>query len=136
WNMANTWTQDALIGRTGTITSVSNSIRDTAIEFMRVKTISFTVSNLQPNTTNLQLTFNGIVCPITATNGTVAGSVTGTVNANASGVASGTFQIPANVRCSTVEVILQNATNSAVTTYVAQGTLRTDTEVITKTYVT
>jgi hypothetical protein len=55
---------------------------------------------------------------------------------SASGVATGTFQIPANVRCGTVEVILQNANDSAQTTYVAQGTLRTDTEVITKTYVT
>lgn len=136
WNMGNTWTQDSLIGRTGTITHVSNTIRDTAIEFMRTQTISFTASNLLPNATNLQLTFNGIVCPITPTNGTAAGSQTGTVNANASGVASGTFQIPANVRCGTVEVFLQNATNSAVTTYVAQGTLQTDTEVIQKTYVT
>jgi hypothetical protein len=46
WNMGNTWTQDALIGRTGTITNVANTIRDTAIEFMRSKTITFTASNL------------------------------------------------------------------------------------------
>lgn len=136
WNMGNTWTQDSLVGRTGTITSVSNTIRDTAIEFMRSKTVSFTANNLLPNTTNLVASFAGITIPITPTNGTIAGSVTGSVNANASGVASGTFQIPANVRCGTVEVMLQNATNSAVTTYYAQGTLQTDTEIITKTYVT
>jgi hypothetical protein len=136
WNMGNTWTQDSLIGRTGTITNVAHTIRDTAIEFMRSKTITFTASNLSPNSTNLVLSFAGVVVPITPTGSTVAGSVTGSVNANASGVATGTFQIPANVRCGTVEVILQNANDSAQTTYVAQGTLRTDTEVITKTYVT
>jgi hypothetical protein len=136
WDMGNVWTQDALIGRTGTITNVANSIRDTAIEYMRQKTISFTASNLLPNSTNLILSFAGVTVPITPTNGTVAGSVTGSVNASASGVASGTFEVPANVRCGTVEVILQNATNSAQTTYVANGTLQTDTEVIQKTYVT
>ena len=136
WDMGNTWTQDALMGRTGTITSVSNSIRDTAIEYIRTQTISFTSSNLLPNATNLVMSFAGVTVPITPTGGTSAGAVTGSVNADANGTASGTFQIPANIRCGTVEVILQNATNSAQTTYVANGTLQTDTEVIQKTYVT
>ena len=82
------------------------------------------------------MSFAGVTVPITPTGGTSAGAVTGSVNADANGTASGTFQIPANIRCGTVEVILQNATNSAQTTYVANGTLQTDTEVIQKTYVT
>lgn len=136
WDMGNSLAQDKLLGRTGTLTNVSSSIRESAIEFIRQRDINFVAENLQPMANNLYLTFDGIRVPVTPTGSTVAGSETGTIRADANGKATGKFTIPAGVRTGVREVVLQNSTNNAFTTYVAQGTLKTTEEVVTRTRVT
>lgn len=136
WDMGFTYDQDKKMGRTGTLTNVATSVRDSAIEYIRVRDITFTATNLQPMADNLYLTFDKIRVPVTPTGSTVAGSTTGTIRANANGVATGKFTIPSGVRCGTREVALQNDTNSAITTYTANGTMETTTETITTTHVT
>ncbi|QIW88700.1 tail fiber protein [Bacillus phage P59] len=136
WDMGLGYKYDVTNGRTGTLTDVATTVRDSAIEFIRPREISFSASNLQPMSSNLFLTFDGIRVPVTPTGSTVAGSQSGTVNANAQGVASGKFTIPAGIRTGVREVVLQNDDNLAMATYTAQGTLKTTEEVITKTRVT
>jgi hypothetical protein len=136
WDMGMSWAQDTKQGRTGTLTDVSQTVRSSAIEFIRQRDISFSASNLQPMSDNLYLTFDGIRVPVTPTGATVAGSQTGTIRADAEGRASGKFTIPAGVRTGVREVVLQNGDNMAMSTYTAQGTLKTTEEIITKTRVT
>ncbi|MGE4605101.1 hypothetical protein ACEWF9_09755, partial [Bifidobacterium longum subsp. longum] len=65
WDMGNSLAQDKLLGRTGTLTNVSSSIRESAIEFIRQRDINFVAENLQPMANNLYLTFDGIRVPVT-----------------------------------------------------------------------
>ena len=136
WDMGMTLAQDKLNGRTGTLTDVASSVRDTAIEFIRQRDVQFTATNLQPMSNNLYLSFDGIRVPVTPINGTAKGAETGTLMANSQGVASGKFTIPAGIRTGIREVVLMNGSNSAIGTYTAQGTLKTTEEVVTKTRVT
>ncbi|QIA28519.1 tail fiber protein [Phage f2b1] len=136
WDMGLGYQYDLKNGRTGTLTDVATSVRSTAIEFIRVREISFSASNLQPMSNNLYLTFDGIRVAVTPTGSTVKGAEAGTIMSDASGKASGKFTIPSGVRTGTREVVLQNASNMAIATYTAQGTLKTTEEVITKTRVT
>ena len=136
WNMGQNAAADVKNGRTGTLTDVATTVRNTAIEFIRQRDITFSVDNLQPMSDNLYLSFDGIRVPVTPTGSTVAGSTTGTIRSDASGKASGKFTIPAGIRTGVREVVLQNASNMAIATYTAQGTLKTTEEVITKTRVT
>lgn len=136
WDMGLNLAQDKLVGRTGTLTDVSSTVRESAIEYIRSREISFKAENLQPMSNNLYLTFDGLRVNITPTGSTVKGSDTGTIMSDANGKASGKFTIPEGVRTGVREVVLQNDSNSAITTYVAQGTLKTTEEVVTRTRVT
>jgi Domain of unknown function (DUF4815) len=136
WDMGQSWGQDTRQGRTGTLTDVATSMRETAIEYIRQRDVEFRATNLQPMSNNLFLTFDGLRVPVTPTGSTVKGAETGTIMANASGVATGKFTIPAGVRTGIREVVLQNGDNNAFSTYTAQGTLKTTEEIITKTRVT
>lgn len=136
WNMGMSWQQDVLIGRTGTLTNVASTTRDSAIEYMRQVPVTISATNLEPNTNNLYLTFDGVTVPLTPTGTTIAGANTGTIQSDAKGNATASFTIPPNIRTGVREVTLQNATNQATSTFVAQGTMKTTTEVITRTHVT
>lgn len=136
WDMGLGYHYDLANGRTGTLTNVATNVRESAIEFIRQKDVQFSASNLQPNSNNLYLTFDGMRVPITPTGSTVAGSETGTIRSNAQGVASGKFTIPAGIRTGIREVTLQNSSNMAIATYTALGTFKRTEEVITKTRVT
>lgn len=136
WDMGMSLDYDKQNGRTGTLTDVASTVRSSAIEFIRQREISFSVSNLQPMSNNLFITFDGIKVPVTPTGATVKGADTGTIMANNKGVATGKFTVPAGVRTGVREVTLQNGSNMAIATYTAQGTLKTTEEVITKTRVT
>ena len=136
WDMGNSLNQDKLVGRTGTLTDVASTIRESSIEYIRQKVVEFTAENLKPMSNNLYLTFDGIRVNITPTGTTVKGSDTGTIMADANGKATGKFEIPAGVRTGVREVVLQNGDNSAISTYTAQGTLKTTEEVVTRTRVT
>jgi Domain of unknown function (DUF4815) len=136
WDMKLGYHYDLANGRTGTLTDVASTVRNSAIEFIRQRDIAFAATNLQPMSNNLFLTFDGIRVPITPTGSTVAGGQSGTIMADAQGRASGKFTIPAGIRTGVREVVLQNEDNMAMSTYTAQGTLKTTEEVITKTRVT
>lgn len=136
WDMGLSLSQDKLQGRTGTLTDVSTTVRESAIEYIREKEISFTATNLQPMSNNLYLTFDGVRVAVTPTGTTVAGSEAGSIRSDSTGKATGKFKIPKNIRTGVREVVLQNGTNNAIATYTAQGTMKTTEEVITKTRVT
>jgi hypothetical protein len=135
-----TWTDPSLFYGDKTVQglmwSTSSKTVDNAILYMRQIDVNFSVSNLQPNANNLVLTFDGITVAITPTNGSLAGSNSGTIRSDASGNCSGKFKIPAGVRCGTREITLSNSTNMAIGTFTAQGIEKDTTVTVTKTYVT
>lgn len=114
-------------------TEKSTKVVESAITYMKQIDVKFKATNLQPNTDNLELYFDGIKCPITPINGHQAGTIPGTIRSNASGVAEGQFKIPANVRTGTRKVELKNRTNYAETSFTSIGTKRKVTEIINKT---
>lgn len=116
--------------------SGGQQVTDSQIQYMRPQTITFESVGLIPNTDNLTLTFAGTVVPITPLAGFNAGSNAGTVASDATGTAKGTFVIPANVPCGTVEVRLQNNNNVGIASYSAEGINRTVEDIIYQTHVT
>lgn len=104
-----------------------------AITYMRQISVTFTAENLIPNSDNLQLYFDGVVANITPSAGFSAGTIAGSIKSNASGVAQGTFTIPANIRTGTREVVLKNANTQSKTTFTSIGTKRTLRETVLKT---
>jgi hypothetical protein len=122
----------------GTITqSGGTTTTDQQIQYMRKQTITFVANGLKPNQDNLILRFNNIITSIVPAQGYHAGStVSGSIMADSNGVAKGSFQIPDNVLCGKVAVILDSDGSSAETTYVAQGINKVTTDTIIQTYVT
>ena len=106
------------------------------IEFMRQIDIQFEASNLHPNSNNLIMTFDGVRVPVTPASGFNKGSETGSVMSNSQGIAKGSFKIPAGIRTGTREVMLRNEDNTAVTSFIAQGTHKTTQDIIIRTRVT
>lgn len=135
WNSGN-YHDDIRNGRSGTLTDVSTTVRNSSIEFIRQKEIQFTATNMMPMSNNLYLSFDGIRVPVSPTGTTVAGAEAGTIRSDANGRATGRFTIPKDIRTGVREVALLNASNSAISTYTAQGTLKTTEEVINRTRVT
>ncbi|ACO37055.1 putative tail protein [Lactobacillus phage Lb338-1] len=123
---------------TGTITqSGGTTTTDQQIQYMRPQTITFVANGLKVNQDNLVLRFNNVIVPIVPAQGYTAGStVAGSIMADGSGVAKGSFQIPDNVLCGKVAVVLDSDGSSAETTYVAQGINKVTTDTIITTYVT
>lgn len=122
----------------GTITeSGGSTVTDVQIQYMRSQTITFEASGLKPNQDNLVMRFANIIVNITPANGYNAGSKTaGSIMAAADGTAKGTFEIPDNVLCGKVQVMLDSDMSTATTTYVAEGINQVTTDVIIKTFVT
>lgn len=106
------------------------------VEFMRPIDVSFYAQNMRPNENNFKLYFDGKLVPVTPASGFQKGSETGTIRSNSSGEIKGTFTIPSGVRTGVREVIIENADNVALTTFVAEGTLKEVEDVIRRTRVT
>jgi hypothetical protein len=126
------------IGDTGVATKVTSSkkVLQEAITYMRRIDVEVTATNLKPSADNLECTFDGVRVPLTPVSPSTAGSVSGTIKANTSGLAKGKFTIPANIKTGTREVILSNSGNTASSAFTSLGTKRTTTETITTTRIT
>lgn len=103
---------------------------ESAIMEMRQIRVNFEAQNLRPNEDNLTLSFDGVMAPITPASGFVKGTKTGSIRSNSSGLAKGSFMIPAGIRTGTREVLLENANNTAVTSFTSIGTQRRVEDVI------
>lgn len=131
------WEYDKENGRQGTIlTAGGQETIETMIEFMRQIDVDIEAENLEPNTNNLQMSFDGLPIPVVPKQGYRKGADPGTVMANADGTFKGTFTVPSGVRCGVREVTLRNKSNMAFATYTAQGTKKTTQDIIIKTRVT
>jgi hypothetical protein len=97
-------------------TSVTTSSSNTSdLPFLRSIAVDFECSRMGPGEQLDSLTFDGI---------DVTGSVTGTQTADASGVMTGAFTIPANIKAGTKEVVVTGQGGSrGVTSFTGQGTL-------------
>ncbi len=124
-------------GATGTAVATSSSQTEitTAETYMRQRTITVTGTDFQPNTDNLSLYFDGVLCTLTPASGYSAGTNAGTVRANASGNVKATFTNPANIRTGTREVILKNDSNTASAAYTSVGTQETVVDTVLKTVI-
>lgn len=113
--------------------SMVTSILDSAIMYMRQKTVSVVVQNLEPYVNNVAATFDGKAINLTASSATYRGGKTGTLKADASGIARGSFTVPANTLCGTRELkVYPEDTPSLVgsANYTANGRLRTTTKTV------
>lgn len=124
-------------GWLATTQQLSRTILDEAILYMRQREVVISCSNLLPNADNLELYFNSqkVSLSTVGIDGAIPGSTTGTIKANANGVAKGKFTIPANTPCGTREVSLKNSNNLAVSSYTANGRKRTVEEAVLRTRV-
>ena len=122
----------------GTITQAGGTqVTDVQIQYMRPQTITFSAQGLKPNQDNLVMRFANIIVNITPASGYKQGSsVAGSIMADSTGAAAGTFEIPSNVLCGKVQVMLDSDLSTATTTYVAEGINKVTEDTIIKTYVT
>lgn len=96
-------------------TTVSSSSSTTALPFLRSIPVSFRCERMGPGEELDSVTFDAI---------DVTASVTGTKVANAHGIMTGTFTIPANIRAGTKDVIVTGKGGTrGQTTFTGQGTL-------------
>ena len=117
--------------------SGGSTVTDVQIQYMRSQTITFEAEGLKPNQDNLVMRFANIMVDITPATGYKSGSRTaGSIMAGSDGTAKGTFEIPSNVLCGKVQVMLDSDMSTATTTYVAEGINQVTTDVIIKTFVT
>lgn len=131
------WQIDSSSEKTETSTSVSTSVLDTAIEFMRVKPIKVVSERFKPYQDDIIIRFNDVRVAVTPESETYRGAKAGYLKADSNGVVKATFNVPSNTRCGTVKV--QALTEEyphlvGTTNYTAIGTLRrrTRTETTTK----
>lgn len=103
----------------------STNILNEAIQFMRQRTVTFYARNLTRGGNNLEMTFDGRRVNITPISGFRAGDTAGSIRANMSGIARGTFVVPSGIRTGTREVVLSSPNNLAVASYTANGRKRT-----------
>lgn len=101
--------------------TTSEVVLDELIMYMRKMDINVHGSNFLPYSDNIECYFNDIKVPLTRSGDTESGSTIGTVKSKADGTFDAMFQVPANVQCGTVSVVLKNANNEATTQYTAQG---------------
>lgn len=113
---------------TATMSSVSTT--ETLIDYMRENTIKIEVAKYPPSTDNIWVSFNGSKISVTPLANRYKGTIEGHLRADETGTAIGTFKIPANTRCGTVDVItgcdtFPNFVGRA--TYTANGIRKTNT---------
>lgn len=102
-------------------TRTSRMILDEAITFMRQRNVDVTVEGFLPNSDNITCLFDGRKVSLTSRLGTKMGTNTGTLKANADGIAYGSFTIPEGMRTGTKEITAYNDTARGSTSYTANG---------------
>lgn len=116
-------------------TSTDVDVTDSAIEYMRPIEITVTGSRFFPRQDNIKVIFNDIPVEVKPASNTYKGS-NGSLMADSNGVVKGTFTIPKNVRCGTVNVQVyanEFPTLKGETAFTANGTLKTTTTTYTTT---
>lgn len=83
-------------------------ILDENIPFIRQRVVTVYGEGFEPNSNNLQATFDGVDVLLTPVTGFEAGTKTGTIKANGAGKFIATFTIPPNIRTGTREVRIFN----------------------------
>lgn len=122
----------------GTVTqtySAVASVLDTAIKYMQQIKITVVGQMFNAYTDNIQVNFNGIKVNITPSATLYTGTLTGTLRADKDGYTKGTFMVPENTLCGTVEVQMYpygDDKRIASTSFTSNGTLRTTTKVVWK----
>ena len=122
------WETDSKYWNTGTtvVSTVTN-----AIMYMRQRSVSISIYNLEPNSDNIIVTFNGTQIAVSPTKASYQGATSGTLKADATGKAYGTFTVPANVLCGTVQVTAYAANTPSLNgtaNYTATGNKVTTTQ--------
>lgn len=104
-----------------------------AIMYMKQITVTVVGEMLEPYTDNIIITFDSRQMNMTPANSSYGGSLSGTLKANAEGYTKGTFVVPANTLCGTVEVQMYPQGNPrllASASYTSNGTKRTSTKTV------
>lgn len=114
-----------------TLTSVSQRVFETAVDYIRTRDIVVTGQNFMPYADNLKCTFDGVSVPLTPLDDTLAGTAAGSVQAKADGTLKASFTIPSGIRTGTRVVEISNTNNDATSTYDANGIQRVIEETIT-----
>lgn len=110
-------------------TSTSVDVTYSAVEYMRPIEITVTGSRFFPRQDNIKVLFNDIPVSVTPVSDTYKGTG-GSLMADSNGVVKGTFTIPNNVRCGTVNVQIYGEEFKDLkgqAPFTANGTLRTTT---------
>jgi hypothetical protein len=110
-----------------TTQSAVQSIINSAITYMRQRSISIKISNLEPEVDNVVVLFNKQQIQVSPTSSSYQGTKSGTLKADINGNTAGKFVVPANTLCGTVEVkaYAENTPSlSGTATYTANGTKR------------
>lgn len=107
------------------------SVVNTAIMYMRQRSVNVTISNLEPNSDNIVVTFNGKQVALSPNQSKYQGTNSGTLKADSSGTTVGHFTVPANTLCGTVEVkayAVNTPSLNGTANYTANGNKQTITK--------
>jgi hypothetical protein len=118
-----------------TVTNSTTTVLESAIKYMQQITITVVGQMFDPYTDNIVVSFNGNKVNATPSATAYNGTMTGTLKANVDGYTKGTFLVPANTLCGTVEVQIQpygDDKRIASTTYTSNGILKTVTTTVWK----
>lgn len=119
------------VGATVKTYTTDSVIAESAVTYIRQRTITVTGKNFPPALDNIKGYFDGKLVDLSPASGTSSGTISGTVKSNSAGELTATFTIPNGVRTGTREVKLQSDIiidgwkNFASTTYQATGILKT-----------
>lgn len=117
--------------KVGYTTSTSTELTaDEAITYMRQRKVAVQGYNFLPNEDNILCTFNEISVPLTPSGSTSSGTVKNSVRANSSGYFSASFDIPKNVPCGQVNVLLSGSVSKGSAIYKASGRKQTYTTTV------
>lgn len=116
------------------LTDGGSTTTESAIEYIRQRTISFVAQNLPAFSDGYKITIDGVAALDPTPASDDYKGTNGAFKTNANGEIRGTFTIPGGViRCGTRTVkIIDNANDQASTNYIAQGTLKTTENIIEK----
>lgn len=92
------------ISTKSSVISRSTQVIDTAIEHMRVQTITLQASKFNKNQDNIFIEFNNQKVEVTPTGDTRQGTLKGSLKANNRGVVTGTFKVPEGTKAGSVLV--------------------------------
>lgn len=120
-------------GSATTTTMTTTDIVSSAILYMRQRVISVSASNFIPNAEHIVLSFNGTIVPLTPVSAAYQGGSPGELKADANGYTYGSFTVPANTMCGTVEVQMYSLNMPSLvglTSYTAEGSKQTTTQTV------